>query len=141
MDLVGVVYKSRSTYPMTPADLDRLLMDSRSFNSQRGVTGALLFGAGQFIQYFEGLTADVEYVYGRRSSLHSDIVELEQRRISERLFRKWFMGFRDAPASVIQKLSQEQWRREIPWVEDHAAASPGMRQLIAFLDLVPTDER
>ncbi len=143
MDLVGVAYTSRSNPPIASADLDRLLMDSRSYNSQRGVTGVLLFGAGQFMQYIEGLPTDVEHVYGRirRSTLHGDMVELEQRRISKRVFSKWFMGFRDAPASVIQKLSQEQWHRDMPLVEGHAAASPGMRQLMVFLDLISTDQR
>ncbi len=143
MDLVGVVYMSRSTHPTVPLDLDRLLMDSRSFNSQRGVTGVLLFGGNQFIQYIEGLPTDIEHVYGRirRSALHSDLVELEKRRIPQRLFRHWFMGFRDAPRSVIQQLSQEQWTREAPRAEDHSAASSGMRQLMRFLDSVSTDER
>ena len=136
MDLVGVAYTSRSNPPIASADLDRLLMDSRSYNSQRGVTGVLLFGAGQFMQYIEGLPTDVEHVYGRirRSTLHGDMVELEQRRISKRVFSKWFMGFREAPASVLQKLSQQQWARERPWVEDHSTESPGMHELLKFLD-------
>lgn len=136
MDMVGVVYMSRSTRPMQSADLDRLLMDARTYNAEKDVTGVLLYGIGQFFQYFEGHPADVEDVYERirRSSLHHELVELERRRVPQRFFHKWFMGFRDAPASVIQKLSQQQWMHEIPWAEDHSATSPGMQQLMAFLD-------
>lgn len=143
MEMVGVVYTSRSTRPMLSDDLDRLLMDSKTYNSERGVTGVLLYGAGQFFQYFEGHPADVEAVYNRirRSGLHAELVELERRQVPQRFFNKWFMGFRDAPASVIQELSQKHWKHEIPWAEDHSTASPGMRKLMEFLDSVSTDDR
>ncbi|WP_458071174.1 BLUF domain-containing protein [Rhodanobacter sp. BL-MT-08] len=133
---------SRATRPMQSVDLDRLLMDARTHNAEKDVTGVLLYGAGQFFQYFEGHPADVEDVYERirRSGLHHELVELERRRVPQRLFHKWFMGFRDAPASVIQKLSQQQWMHEIPWAEDHSAASPGMQQLMAFLASGSTDD-
>jgi hypothetical protein len=135
MDIVGVVYMSRSTQLMSPRDTDRLLMDARSHNAARGITGVLLYGGGQFFQYFEGQPVDVEYVYKRirHSSLHTGLVELERPQLSQRLFRQWFMGFREAPASVIQGLSQEQWNREIPNAEERVFTSPGMHQLTAFL--------
>lgn len=141
--MVGVVYMSRSTRPMQSVDLDRLLMDSKSYNSDRGVTGVLLYSAGRFFQYFEGHPADVEDVYDRirRSGLHAELVELERRRVPQRFFNKWFIGFRDAPASVIQELSQKHWKHEIPWAEDHSAASPGIKQLMEFLDSASTAER
>jgi hypothetical protein len=135
MDIVGVVYTSRSARPMHSDELDRLLLDARTNNAVAGVTGVLLYGDGQFFQYFEGLEGDVAGVYERirRSTLHTHLVELERRKTPDRRFRKWFMGFREAPASVIQKLSQEHWQRELPWVEDHASDSSGMLQLMAFL--------
>jgi len=142
MDMVGVVYMSSSIRPMQSVDLDRLLMDARTYNAEKDVTGVLLYGASQFFQYFEGHPADVEDVYERirSSSLHHELVELERRRVPQRFFHKWFMGFREAPASAIQKLSQQHWKHEIPWAEDHAAASPGMQQLMAFLDSVSIDD-
>lgn len=35
MDMVDVVYMSDSTRPMLSVDLDRLLMDSKTYNSKR----------------------------------------------------------------------------------------------------------
>lgn len=135
MAIVGVVYTSCATRSITSDDLDRLLLDARTHNAVAGVTGALLYGNGRFFQYFEGLDADVAGVYERirSSTLHKDMVELERRETPDRRFRKWFMGFRHAPASVIQKLSQEHWERELPWVKDHAPESSGMQQLMDFL--------
>jgi Sensors of blue-light using FAD len=134
MQFVGVVYMSRSTRPMTPSDLDHLLLDARSNNAALGVTGVLLHGGSRFFQYFEGSPAAVSEVYERirRSALHKDLVELEYAPIEQKLFNKWFMGFREVPASVLQNLSQEQWDRERPWAEDHASVSPGIQRLLAF---------
>lgn len=120
---------------MLPGDLDNLLVDARANNAAMGVTGVLLYGDGQFFQYFEGAERAVAEVYERirRSRSHTDMVELEYGRIPQRLFRKWFMGFREAPASMLQKLSQLQWSREQPWVEDHSIESAGMQELQKFL--------
>jgi len=32
----------------------------------------------------------------------------------------------------VQQLSQSQWQREVPWLEDESAASPGLARLLAF---------
>lgn len=137
MDLFGVVYSSRSTRPLSPDDVDRLLLAARANNADVGVTGVLLYGAGKFFQCFEDGRFGGDDVYERicRSDLHGDIdiVELEYGEIPRQLFRNWFIGFRATPASVLQKLSQEHREREIPWDEDHMAASAGIQQLMEFL--------
>jgi hypothetical protein len=136
MDIFGVAYMSRSTGPMSTEDLDSLLVEARANNAAQGITGVLLYGDGRFFQYFEGGQESVATVYARirQSKRHHDVVELEYGPLPQRLFRKWFMAFRQAPASVLQKLSQQQWSRERPWVEDHSGTSAGMQELLKFLD-------
>lgn len=136
MELFGVVYMSRATRPMKPAALDQLLLVARANNAMMGITGVLLYGDCRFFQYFEGKRNDVAQIYARirESSLHTDLIELENQRIPERRLRKWFMGFRDVPTSLLQQLSQEQWARELPWLQDHSTSSPGMQRLFTFLD-------
>jgi len=136
MDIFGVAYMSQATRLMSNEDIDSLLVDVRANNAAIGITGVLLYGDGRFFQYFEGAQPEVDNVYARihDSKRHSHIVELEYRQIPQRLFRKWFMGFREAPASVLQKLSQQQWSRERPWVEDRSTESAGMHELLKFLD-------
>lgn len=135
MDLVGVAYTSVASRPMPAVELDRLLASARANNSLVGVTGVLLYGHGQFFQYFEGERAGVDEVWERivRSSLHHQVIELQRQPIAQRAFNRWFMGFREAPGSVLQQLSHEQWARELPWLDAHAEPSPGMAHL---LDLV-----
>jgi hypothetical protein len=33
---------------------------------------------------------------------------------------------------MVQQLSQAQWQREVPWLEDDAVTSPGLERLLAF---------
>lgn len=60
--------------------------------------------------------------------------------MDKRVFQRWHMGFAHAPQTLVQQLSQAQWRREIPWLEDESAASSGLTRLLAFWkeDAVPT---
>lgn len=136
MEIFGVVYASRATHDMSTEDLDRLLLSARSNNERWGVSGVLLYGRKQFFQYFEGTREGVDRVYEsiRHSSLHTDLVELEHVAIAQRLFHRWFMGFSEAPESLLQKLNQEQWTRERPWIESQPTTSDGMRRLLAFID-------
>jgi hypothetical protein len=136
MHLFGIAYTSRASRPLLTADIDRMLLAARTNNDAVGVTGVLLYGAGRFFQYFEGERAGIDDVYGRirASSLHTDLIELQQREIPTRLFVSWHMGFREATESAIQQLSQARWTSELPWVRDHAAASEGIQEMLHFLD-------
>ena len=60
--------------------------------------------------------------------------------MDKRLFQRWHMGFANAPQTLVQQLSQSQWKREMPWLEDEAASSPGLARLLAFWkdEAVPT---
>jgi len=136
MELISVAYMSRATRPISPAVIDQLLLIARANNAMRDITGVLVYGDGRFFQYFEGSQSDVSHVYARirRSTLHTDITELEYRRVQERLFRKWFVTFRVAPTSLLQQLSREDWARERPRLQEHCVDSLGMQQLFNFLD-------
>ncbi len=119
---------------MEASDLDTLLLDARINNELANVTGALLYGSQRFVQYLEGSRVDVEQIYARiaRASQHHRLEVLQQGRVETRRFQRWHMGFADAPWSPVQQLSQAQWRREVPWLEDEAATSPGVERLLAF---------
>lgn len=127
---------------MDADDLDQLLLDARVANELAEVTGALLYGGQRFFQYLEGTRADVEQIYARiaRASQHHRLEILEQGRVDKRVFQRWHMGFAHAPQTLVQQLSQAQWRREIPWLEDESATSSGLTRLLAFWkeDAVPT---
>ncbi len=132
--LHALVYQSRATRPLDAGELDALLLDARVANELAGVTGALLYDGQRFMQYLEGGRADVEQIYARivRARQHHQLEVLEQGAAEKRLFQRWHMGFASAPQSLVQQLSQAQWRREAPWLEDESASSPGLARLLAF---------
>ncbi len=132
--LYALVYQSHATRPMEASDLDILLLDARINNELANVTGALVYGNQRFVQYLEGTRADVEQIYARitRASQHHQLEILEQGRVETRRFQRWHMGFADAPHGVVQQLSQAQWQRERPWLEDESMTSRGLSRLLAF---------
>jgi hypothetical protein len=134
MDLFCVAYTSEARPGLIAEDVDQLLASARATNVLLKVTGVLLYGAGRFFQYFEGPKEGVDEVYTRilRSRRHTNVVELEFQPIRRRRFNRWFMGFREAPASVLQGLAQQQWARELPWIEGDHADSAGMLHLLSL---------
>ena len=108
----AIAYVSTATDEPSDAALERLLSKARAFNSEVGVTGALLVHGSTFFQYFEGPKKGVEAVYARvkMSRAHKDIVELFNESVEQRTFPSWLMGFANAPRSVILQLEQAQWR-------------------------------
>ncbi|MFT3667206.1 MAG: BLUF domain-containing protein [Pseudoxanthomonas sp.] len=132
--LHALVYQSQATRPLDASDLDILLLDARINNELANVTGVLLYGDHTFVQYLEGARPDVDQIYARitRASQHHRLEILEQGRVETRRFQRWHMGFSDAPQTVVQQLSQAQWQRDAPWLEDHVASSPGLLRLLTF---------
>ena len=132
--LYALVYQSQATRPLDASDLDILLLDARINNELANVTGALVYGDQQFVQYLEGARPDVEQIYARitRASQHHRLEILEQGGVEARRFQRWHMGFADAPQSAVQQLSQAQWQRDAPWLEDDIASSRGVARLLAF---------
>jgi hypothetical protein len=132
--LVSLVYRSRATRPLEAGDLDALLLDARANNQMLNVTGALLHDGKTFLQYLEGTAHGVDHVFARieRASQHAGIEKLQHGPTAFRHFQRWHMGFAQAPASLLQRLSQEQWTRALPWLEDEDASAPGLGHLLAF---------
>lgn len=52
--LARVLYCSQATGEMSKAQVQKIIKTSRSNNSRRGITGAMVYGGGMFIQWLEG---------------------------------------------------------------------------------------
>ncbi|HBN52856.1 MAG TPA: F420H(2):quinone oxidoreductase [Stenotrophomonas sp.] len=133
----AVAYLSTAVAGLTPADLDRLLVDARARNRMEGVTGVLLHDGRRFFQYFEGPEAGVALIYERirASRMHVELEELQSGPVEQLYFSQWHMGCSRAEGSALQALSSRQWRQEARYLrEDVAGAgeSPGLRELLAF---------
>ncbi len=94
-----VLYRSDQAYEMDSADLVKLLLESRTYNSRHDITGLLLYHCGQFMQLLEGSQSEVQQLFRKiaADSRHQvQVVEINAPARS-RLFPDWRMGFAKAP--------------------------------------------
>jgi hypothetical protein len=93
--MIQVSYLSRASGPMSAEDLLALLLQSRTHNAARGVTGMLLYGNQTFLQVVEGDDAVVDELVARISKdpRHGEFRVLSRRSMPRRQYSDWTMGF------------------------------------------------
>ena len=79
------------------AEIDQLLVWSRDWNKDNGVTGALLFSTGYFAQVLEGPAPIIKPLVGNIlcDKRHRDLRLLEAGPVPRRLFGNWAMAYTD----------------------------------------------
>ena len=130
--LRSIAYISSTAGTLPDEQLERLLVDARSFNESVGVTGVLLYNGASFFQYFEGETVECERVFERiiGSSRHHSVRTLVDCSVQVRYFSNWSVGFSTASNSDLLALSHAQWLVS-PVVSE--PPSPGESNGIAML--------
>lgn len=98
--LVSLVYCSSATQPFDVEDLSDLLAVSRARNSERDITGMLLYRGGEFVQILEGPRSNVEQLMEKigRDPRHTDVRVLIEEPLHERRFDDWTMGYQSLVA-------------------------------------------
>ena len=88
-------YTSEMVRPMSDVELIDLLVDSRTRNAARGVTGLLLYRSGRVMQMLEGEAAVVRDLYDRirRDVRHTNVTNVWTSSAARRRFPTWTMGF------------------------------------------------
>ena len=92
--LVQMIYASRSSRVLGPADIKDILGASQRNNARAGITGALCLHNGIFLQLLEGDRTAVNVLYHRllKDSRHRDAAILDLAEIPFRRFGTWSMG-------------------------------------------------
>jgi hypothetical protein len=117
-----IVYMSQAKEHLTPTTLVALLMQARLLNERQQVTGALVYGNGQFMQIIEGEETVIKDLYERiaRDPRHQNVFKLADKPIAGRRFAEWSMAFGEAATNEFQELqglvgymSQEQLANQI----------------------------
>jgi hypothetical protein len=90
-----VAYRSHTEQFPTQALLHNLLEQSQAYNEAHGLTGVLLYSAGQFVQVLEGGEEEVRAVYARiqHDLRHTDVLTLSEGPGPKRRFADWRMAF------------------------------------------------
>jgi hypothetical protein len=104
--VLSIAYVSVATSPMSDDDIAQILTRSRANNARDGITGALLYHGGRFIQIVEG---DDEVVLSRFATIatdprHRNVQKMREKTIGLRQFPQWTMGFREANDDSVKQL-------------------------------------
>ena len=103
--MLQISYISAASEPMSAEQLLALLMQCRTNNVARGLTGMLLYGNGTFLQVLEGDDAVVDRLVDTIGAdpRHVGMKQLFRKTIEERQYADWSMGFeRVTDASLKQ---------------------------------------
>jgi hypothetical protein len=107
-DLHCLVYVSSATSEMSSPALELLLRKARMNNSNRGITGVLLYSGGNFMQVLEGPRDAVMDTYHRicLSKLHSGVTELTGEPVPCRQFAGWSMAYSRATWENLMEIQE-----------------------------------
>jgi hypothetical protein len=101
-----LIYLSRATRPLSDDELTTLLTQAREANAQQGITGALVYGDGQFMQIIEGEEPTLAMLYAKllQDERHGQVFKFADKPIAQRSFTDWSMAFRPVSAEQFQTL-------------------------------------
>lgn len=100
-----LVYSSESTMPMQLDDLEEILEHARASNAAQGITGALIYAEGIFLQILEGDRVKVEALMARirRDLRHQTVAVLREEEIPLPAFGGWKMAYVSATPEQVSK--------------------------------------
>ena len=137
--LVRLLYASRAVPGLDHEELQSILRASRLGNARLGITGALCFSQGVFMQTLEGGRGAVNRLYHRivADPRHREVELLGYAEIAERRFASWSMGevpmARLNPALVLKYSEQATLD---PFAVSGAASTALFEELIATAAIV-----
>lgn len=102
--MLSIAYVSATTEAMTEDGVAAILVKSRANNRRLGLTGALLYHGGRFIQMLEGPDDEVRARYAiiAADPRHRSVQLISETAIGERQFPEWTMGFRAPSGSALK---------------------------------------
>ena len=93
--LTQLTYSSRATQNLNNKDLSAIVSLSQRNNALHGLTGALCYANGTFLQYLEDerLAVNALYQHLLKDERHSQMLIVSFSEIAVRRFPTWSMGF------------------------------------------------
>ena len=105
--MLSLTYVSSATDLLSTDELVALLAQSREANTQRGITGMLLYRDGNILQCLEGPEDEVRRTYEviSRDPRHRGVIVMVEEDVDQRSFPDWSMGFTDLSGTDAGDLS------------------------------------
>ena len=106
--LYELLYCSSASQDLTPDDIANILNISRKYNSEREITGCLLYYEKQFIQIIEG---DKQLIKGLFANIekdirHKNVILLGENEKEKRFFNHWSMAFKGLSLSDMENIDE-----------------------------------
>ena len=98
-----IIYSSKSATPMQRDELEELLEHARNSNAKKGITGALVYVDGAFLQILEGELEAVKELMGRilKDFRHETVTVLKEGAIPSASFSDWEMAYVSATRKEV----------------------------------------
>ena len=98
-----IIYSSESSTPMQSDDLEDILEHARICNATVGITGALVYADGVFLQILEGDRAKVQALMMKIMAdlRHETITVLRECELPRAVFGSWQMAYVSATAAQV----------------------------------------
>ncbi|WP_179336026.1 BLUF domain-containing protein [Winogradskyella costae] len=98
-------YHSKSKLGLELEDLDNILAKANTINSEKAITGCLIYHNSSFVQILEGNKIDVLRVFEKIKSdqRHHTITLLWENNIEDRLFSEWNMAYHRPNSESIKE--------------------------------------
>ncbi len=98
-----LIYSSESTTPMQADELEDILEQARARNTESGITGALVYVDGVFLQILEGEAGKVQDLMGRISKdlRHRTVTVVLENTVAAATFSDWKMAYVSATPEQV----------------------------------------
>jgi hypothetical protein len=98
-----IIYSSKSATPMQRDELEELLEHARSSNAEKGITGALVYVDGVFLQVLEGELDTVRELMEKISKdyRHETVTVLKEGATPAASFSDWEMAYVSATRQQV----------------------------------------
>jgi hypothetical protein len=100
-----IIYSSEAATPMQTDDLQELLEHARHSNAAKGITGALIYADGTFLQILEGDKGLLQDLMAsiQRDVRHESVVVLRESEVPVAIFGSWKMAYVSATPKQVAK--------------------------------------
>ena len=92
--MIQLIYVSTASRRINKDDLQTILLTSMKHNSEKNITGLLLYDQGTFCQALEGERQDVHALFSNilEDDRHTNIIKIYDDEIKTRDFSSWSMN-------------------------------------------------
>lgn len=135
-----IIYSSESATPMQTDDLEEILERAQISNAENGITGALVYVEGVFLQVLEGDRASLEDLMARisRDVRHDNVTVLREGEVPSAAFSGWDMAYVSATREQVAKWAGLSGTTKMPDVladigQDPNHAAKVVKSILAML--------